>query len=272
MSKCPICSAVFAGHTKTCSKTCGHVLKHHTRGDQIQGVVSGVCVGCGRAFARKGMAARFAKHDALKYCSRACAFRDPERYLRKHRTPEALFRKAERNAVRAIVRGFRRSIMLAARALSKQQRAAAIPIKLCVVCGTAVVRRSRRVCSDACRVASIKASRLRARKNRRRLDGPKRIRERCAKFGVPYERGLGAVTVCGRDRWHCRLCGCSTPRRLRGTYKPNAPEIDHIIPLSIPSSPGHVWANVQCACRACNIAKANKPMGQQRLSLTGAAA
>jgi 5-methylcytosine-specific restriction endonuclease McrA len=81
--------------------------------------------------------------------------------------------------------------------------------------------------------------------------------------GRPRDYSITAVRVGQRDRWRCQLCGCATPKRLRGTCKPNAPEIDHIIPIG--AGGGHTWDNVQCACRSCNIKKGSKPLGQVRL-------
>lgn len=61
------------------------------------------------------------------------------------------------------------------------------------------------------------------------------------------------IAVFERDGWKCRICGKSTPRASRGTYKSNAPELDHIIPLALGG--WHTWQNVQCACRSCNSKK-----------------
>lgn len=93
----------------------------------------------------------------------------------------------------------------------------------------------------------------------------KRHQDRARKFGVPFTAGVTAIKVFERDGWRCQLCGCSTPKRLRGTYKPNAPEVDHIIPMSLGG--GHTWANVQCSCRKCNADKSAKPLGQLRLAV-----
>lgn len=59
-----------------------------------------------------------------------------------------------------------------------------------------------------------------------------------------------------RDGWRCRICGCDTPRDLRGSFAPNAPELDHIIPLGVGGE--HSYENTQCACRSCNGAKGMK--------------
>jgi hypothetical protein len=98
--------------------------------------------------------------------------------------------------------------------------------------------------------------------------GKGKYRERCKRARVPYVAGVTPAKVFARDGWRCQLCGCATPKRLRGTYKPNAPELDHIIPINAKGgSPGHVWENVQCACRSCNHKKRDKPLGQLRLAV-----
>lgn len=51
----------------------------------------------------------------------------------------------------------------------------------------------------------------------------------------------------------CAHCAIHTPKELRGTTHPQAPEIDHIIPLSKGGT--HTHANIQLLCRQCNINK-----------------
>lgn len=80
-------------------------------------------------------------------------------------------------------------------------------------------------------------------------------RKRARYFGVPYEP-VNPVRVLERDRYRCMICGVKTPRRLRGTIQPNAPELDHRVPLA--AGGGHTWDNVQCACRRCNLRKGGK--------------
>jgi hypothetical protein len=84
---------------------------------------------------------------------------------------------------------------------------------------------------------------------------------RAKKYGVPRRHFNEVALVLARDGWKCRICGVLTPKQLRGTADRRAPEVDHIVPLSDPKSPGHVPENCQCACRACNGAKGSKPMG-----------
>lgn len=68
------------------------------------------------------------------------------------------------------------------------------------------------------------------------------------------------LAVFERDGWRCQICGCKTPKRLRGTIDPRAPELDHIHSLALGGS--HTWSNLQCACRACNVEKGARSLGQ----------
>lgn len=103
-------------------------------------------------------------------------------------------------------------------------------------------------CSDTCGRRSVK--RIRRSAERARL---RRVKV----------ENVNPITVFDRDRWRCMLCGVKTPRTLRGTYEPNAPELDHIVPLAAGGE--HSYRNTQCACRSCNAAKGDRPKGQQRL-------
>jgi len=74
-------------------------------------------------------------------------------------------------------------------------------------------------------------------------------RKRARKYGCEY-KPVKPLTIFERDNWTCRICGRKTPKRLRGTIDNRAPELDHIIPLSLGG--GHIEGNLQCACRECN--------------------
>lgn len=69
--------------------------------------------------------------------------------------------------------------------------------------------------------------------------------------------------VFDRDGWRCHLCSRRTPERLRGSYDPRAPELDHIVPLS--KGGEHSYRNTACACRHCNGLKSDGVAGQLRL-------
>jgi hypothetical protein len=93
----------------------------------------------------------------------------------------------------------------------------------------------------------------------------KNAEARARRLGALCDYSITNEKVFRRDRWRCQLCGRSTPQRLKGTTDPAAPELDHILPFAAGGS--HTWDNVQCACRACNCAKADKPLGQLRLAV-----
>ena len=68
--------------------------------------------------------------------------------------------------------------------------------------------------------------------------------------------------VLRRDNWRCYLCGIETPEHLRGSTRPNAPEIDHVIPIARGGE--HSSRNARCACRACNNRKKDKTPSEYR--------
>jgi len=106
----------------------------------------------------------------------------------------------------------------------------------------------RHYCSDTCLF----------RNTRRR----RRQKERALIRSVKVET-VDAMRVFERDGWRCRLCGKKLKPKHRGTIKYNAPELDHIIPLS--KGGEHSYRNTQCACRKCNAEKGAREFGQLRL-------
>jgi hypothetical protein len=101
------------------------------------------------------------------------------------------------------------------------------------------------------------------KKKRSRIKHNNGSHERRAKrAGVAYQYVI-KEKVFERDNWRCHICKRKTPKRLMGTYNDNAPELDHIIPLSIGGP--HVYSNVKCCCRECNGDKGSKALGQQML-------
>lgn len=113
-------------------------------------------------------------------------------------------------------------------------------------------------CDEECRrtAATTKAREWRAR-NRKRF-GKSGI-QRAKIAGNEWQR-FDEVWILERDKWKCHICGCNTPKKLRGTFDQRAPELDHIVPIA--EGGAHVPSNVRCACRECNIHKGARPMGQ----------
>lgn len=111
--------------------------------------------------------------------------------------------------------------------------------RTCNECGNKYISTKRTVyCTDAC------AKRVQNRiKHAIEKAHPAYIeRESIARYVVYTKHGL-----------HCAVCGIETigePGQL------DAPEIDHIIPLSKGGS--HTYDNIQLLCRMCNIKKGSK--------------
>lgn len=105
---------------------------------------------------------------------------------------------------------------------------------------------------------------------------PDRIRDlwsqnhnrRRAKIAAVTTEPVSRIAILKRDKWKCQLCGCRTPQRLLGTHEPNAPTLDHIIPLA--KGGGHSPDNLQCACWTCNTSKRDRIRGQFRIPLGSA--
>ncbi|WP_369598523.1 HNH endonuclease [Sinorhizobium meliloti] len=70
-----------------------------------------------------------------------------------------------------------------------------------------------------------------------------------------YVERVDPIKVFDRDKWKCQICGVKTPRKLRGTMDDRAPELDHVMPLSLGGA--HSYMNTQCACRKCNREKSD---------------
>lgn len=228
------------------------------------------CQGCGKLFPiikadRKG-----------KFCSRVCAGLDGDKAGAAER------RLAAKSRAKRAARVARWE------ALGVDSEA------VCASCGCAYDRKiaTQRYCSEACRSQGQRdseAARNCERSSRPTVScrhcgvtfvppyGDKRrayCSTRCARWaparsakarrrvvakGLPHEP-VNPMKVFERDGWRCHLCGVRTPRRLRGSTDPRAPELDHIVPVA--AGGGHTYANTACACRKCNGEKGATPKGQ----------
>lgn len=103
-----------------------------------------------------------------------------------------------------------------------------------------IERTTPKYCSKEC---SHKAEKRRARAARRALELN------------AYHEPIDPFIVFNKHNWRCCNCNIETPPTLRGTIKDNAPELDHIIPIS--KGGKHMYSNVQLLCRRCNANKSN---------------
>lgn len=137
------------------------------------------------------------------------------------------------------------------------------PPKACRACGALFdpAGRQRVFCGRECCVSWWKAHA--ADKYRGRYRERRKYQSKARHFGVEAEV-VDRRKVFERDGWKCQVCGCKTPKRLRGTTDPRAPELDHRIPMS--RGGPHTYENVQCCCRSCNSAKGStRVVGQMPL-------
>lgn len=133
-------------------------------------------------------------------------------------------------------------------------------------CGGLVEKR-KHLCLNCRKERELERSRDGRRKYKQRpwakaAKRAERLRRKALHRGASVER-FDPLEILARDGWCCHICGGNTPKRLRGTYDDRAPELDHIIPLA--KGGQHTRLNTACACRKCNLAKADKPLGQLRL-------
>lgn len=193
------------------------------------------CVECGTAFIRNSGS------NSGSCCSKQC---DNERRRRSARVTSdaAMYSRWAKRA--------------------KAQPPRAPYVNLCRDCGVEAGKWQHRC--EPCRAAHVEATKVRASQS----ESTKRSRRRAKAWRRAIERGVEAerfdpFEIFDRDAWRCHICRVSTPRRLRGTYHDQAPELDHIIPLAAGGQ--HTRINTACACRKCNITKGAKPLGQMRL-------
>lgn len=198
--------------------------------------------------------------DRLRFCSRECSFE-------QKRAGSVLWRdNAPRSTIHVLICSDCRSDFVARRKVARCRPCAAKGLirepvtrrlrSTCYECSTPFYQMTKDgrptvYCSPVCRDAS----------DHRRKSIARRMWKAKVR-GVTVER-VDPLQVFDRDKWRCQLCGCKTPKALRGTIRARAPELDHIVPLSLGGE--HSYRNTQCACRSCNGAKGGKALGQMRL-------
>jgi predicted RNA-binding Zn-ribbon protein involved in translation (DUF1610 family) len=227
-----------------------------------------VCVGCGKSVMRRVKKTR----DQGKYCSRACAFADPNwRSLDKAKR-KAIAKPQRSKALRHCECGrvlHHYAMKLCPRCRdSREAQLREKPVRVCVVCGSTFTAKTFRstTCSSRCarKTQPYRKAQAAVKRRRRAIYGNDRARKKARRLGVPYEP-ISRAKVFIRDGWRCQLCNRSTPRRVMGRMVSNAPELDHIVPWA--KGGAHIYDNVQCLCRKCNGAKAAAIRGQLRLLL-----
>jgi len=122
----------------------------------------------------------------------------------------------------------------------------------CSYCGKLHIPTYRDTSSVYCSVSCRK----RAERKIKRCQTNAYVRKSAERNGERFD----PMDVLVRDGWRCQLCGKKLNPKHRGSYRDDAPELDHIIPLS--QGGEHSKRNTQCACRKCNLAKGSMAEGQ----------
>lgn len=283
---CAICGKVFRtpdNKTVSCGVGCGKVLANWVRSAAALASRTRRCERCDVVFVMLSPSGKAMKGESNegRFCSKACQGAGSRLYVSRA--------EAKRAA------GKRR----------RQRFAIQRTPGPCEICGTMIaVGGGRKACSTACS-NQLKILRM-LRRNRSTVEHerkPRACREcgsvflpeygdkrrhfcsaECNKAwnrrvsrrvrrarikGVRLE-AVDPLAVFERDGWNCYICGQATPKKLRGTQSPNAPELDHVIPIS--AGGGHTYANTACCCRACNSAKGAKVNEQSLLFVRSAQA
>ena len=204
-----------------------------------------LCQICSQPIIRKIRSSR----DSGRCCSRACGFelmrreRSVSRAARLTRLAEIRTANRQRQCVECGgVFEARVDAKFCSYLCSARNKAEKKAECTCQECGNKFLPvygdKRRAFCSETCS----------ARNLRRVSKGIDRARSYGA-HAVP----INPIAIMERDQWTCHICGEEAPRELRGTMLWNAPELDHIIPLSAGGT--HTHDNVACAHRACNLEK-----------------
>lgn len=226
------------------------------RTEESRTAKSSVCKHCGASFVAK-------ERNRTSYCSRECAFEGRREQNRAKAAERYPFSRVEFTACRCCAGLFaarRAAILYCSEAcrlkaqetkrIEKGQAAFVPRIFRCVECDACCISEygspRSKFCSDDC--------------SNRHMKRVSRKRER-ARMRTAHVEPVNPIKVFDLDGWRCQLCRCSTPRKLKGTTKPNAPELDHIVALA--KGGEHSYRNTQLLCRACNSAKSDRDIGQQ---------
>lgn len=269
LRSCVECGASFASANRDktcCGRSCAKARSTRTRCDNARARNARICQRCGVGFTEGWSGTR---KGVQKFCSKVCAGIAKRLYERKVDAKRAEYARArERKGLPPVWIACERTCAQCGATFTAKARESRLCSEPCRVMERSKLGRGRRRCAQ-CDVAftpvygkwqRLYCSNVCARRALAAATGDNRRRAR--HFGVAYEP-VNPIRVFKRDGWRCQLCFCKTPSRLRGTCAPDAPELDHIQPMS--AGGDHSYRNTQLACRACNSAKGAKPLGQLRL-------
>jgi 5-methylcytosine-specific restriction endonuclease McrA len=252
---CAICTKPFKPYysrSRYCGKECQAIGKKATDKTANRRVSYVHCKNCGTESYRK----KYGGNDPLEFCGRPCAFAHKGMMAREVNAIRRIYalntgyERRKQSRAMALANAIKRQ---ADRAIRSEANKAELASRPCKQCGKPVgytFGRGKVYCSKLClktaNKGKPKSENEKAARKRRKLI------QRGAKVGLPFTH----KEVFDRAGWKCQLCGVPTPERLRGTYKPNAPELDHCRPLA--KGGEHSIDNAQLLCRSCNSWKSDR--------------
>lgn len=263
--QCPACRGFFvpANCRQTfCARLCG--VRQRRGNKPADEVRRYTCTHCGGGFD--------STHKAPMYCSKPCkqlAWEKSRGIIRMPRSPRfsrywAGFcadcgravggRTPAKRCVACAIRLRCMTAAEAARYAAEMLHRAAAKEIACDDCGAVFCPLYGHGNSALCAVC--------APQRKRRQRAVDKARRRARQRGAEAQR-VDPFVVFDRDGWRCQLCRRRTPKGSRGSLSDDAPELDHIVPLS--KGGAHTYANTQCACRRCNGLKGSRPLGQTLL-------
>lgn len=247
------CEAPYAGGLKKyCSSGCENKAK--------PSVVEIHCSHCKMPHVKTGAGGWVYN---LKYCSIQC--RDGAR-ARVTQEKLALRRIARNNKPKPIVDVYLLNEIKAIKQIAKKARSS----KLCLHCSRIVYTKNmllhpncrkeyneikRKEYKESGQYKQVRKAykQTESYKAKRKADKAKR---KALIRGASVAEPINPDFILERDKYRCYICGIKTPKKLRGTCEDNAPEVDHIFPLS--KGGLHVESNLRCACRKCNGLKSDR--------------
>jgi len=251
---CECCGTEFAAKTPTkrfCSNSCRDKQRN------LVPSIDAVCKHCGKHFKAK-------RRVYSTFCSKSCS----SLFMHKNTNYNLINEiKSLRNLCSKHLYNIQILIEIASLLRIKKRnkkiysaKAGIKKHKLCLQCNKRFVYirtkgGSPDHCSDKCR----KESKKRTAKKFSRIAKAKRR----AIYRSVEADNIDPFDVFDRDGWRCHICGRKTPKSKRGSHADNAPELDHIVPIS--KGGKHTFSNVACSCRKCNQIKSDKPFGQLNL-------
>ena len=259
--ECPACRGFFvpsSSKQQFCSRDCARRTR---RGNKPRQLWPLKCVRCGVDFE--------SINEKAMYCTKLCklsAFKERRKPGYIVTSMSVIKERAEVARAEREWRSAAHKAMLAASAARRKAREAAKEAHSCIRCGEKLPSEcsfARKFCT-ACSAERLReANRAKKRTPAGRAAKRKDRLARKLKIRAVVVDVVDPIKVFERDGWRCQLCGRRAPERKRGTYDDDAPELDHIIPIS--KGGEHSYRNTQCACRGCNGSKGARPMGQTLL-------